>query len=138
MDVVSTSSTLAARMAAPAAQLWLRMGSSSQPGPTWTVQPPRVPTSPGTWEGLQPPKREALSTAACRVSSKAPVPKVLSGEAFGLLVRLLLHTSLQTLNLLMRNHDLLHHNQLPTSLDLPLMPCFCFAGSVVKARGAGT
>lgn len=73
------------------------------------------------------------------MSSKVLVLKVLFGEALGLLVHLLFYTLLQTFNLVTkRNHDLLHHNQLPTSLDLLLMPCFSFAGSMVKAWGAGT
>lgn len=68
-----------------------------------------------------------------------PVPKVFLGEALGLLMRLFFHVLLQTFNYVAkRNHDLLHRNRLPSSLDLPLTPYFSFAGSAVKARGAGT
>lgn len=126
---------LAVRMAAPVAELSQRCcgwtESTSQPAWTWTVQPQWVPTSPRAWEGLQPPKHGACGAAECRVSSK-----VLLGKALGLLVCLLFYTLLQTFNLVTkRNHGLLHHHQLPTSPDLPLMPRFSFAGSMVKAWG---
>lgn len=132
MGVVSPSSALAGRMAAPAAELSQRccgwMESTSHAW-TWTVQPQWVPTSPRAWEGLQPPKHGAHGAAECRVSSK-----VLLGKALGLLVHLLFYTLLQTFNLVTKR-NLLHHHQLPTSPDLPLTPHFSFAGSMVKAWG---
>lgn len=144
VDVVSASSALTVGMAALAAQLSPRAAVDGELFPACLGTDSVAATDPYHSQGPGLGKGSSLhsvgpSALPCGVSLKAPVPKVLLGEALGLLVHLLFYTLLQTFSVVTkRNHILLHHSQLPTCLDLPLTPCFSFAGSMVKAQGAGT
>lgn len=78
----------------------------------------------------------ALGTANCRVSSKVPVPKVCLGEALGLLVRLLFHASLQTLNLVAKRNRLFPSSQPAACQPGPSINAMFFLCSV-RGEGSG-